>query len=94
MQSCTWGASLSHNWMGNLLWVVPRAPMNLSLNVWMACSAVCGVDPVVVRFNQLECHLLWGEVRLDSFGGLVVHDVYFWFEPFAYQIFEVFYVCL
>ena len=51
---------------------------------------LCSVDPVVVRFDQLGCHLLWFEVRLDSFGGLIVHDVYFWFEPFAYQIFKFF----
>ena len=35
MQSCTWGASLSHNWMGNSLSVVPSAPMNLFLKVWI-----------------------------------------------------------
>ncbi len=56
-------------------------------------GSLCGVDPVVVQFDQLECHLLWGEIRLDSFGDLIVHEVYFWFEPFAYQIFEVFCVC-
>ena len=54
---------------------------------------LCGVDPVVVGFNQLKCHLLWGEVRLGCYGGLIVYGVYFWFEPFAYQIFEVFCVC-
>ena len=52
-------------------------------------GSLCGVDPVVVWFDQLECHLLWGEVCLDSFGGLIVHDVYFQFEPFAHQIFKV-----
>ncbi len=56
-------------------------------------GSLCDIDPVVVRFDQLKCHLLWGEVSLDSFGGLIVHDVYFWFEPFAHQIFEVFCVC-
>ena len=27
-------------------------------------GSLCGMDPVAVRFDQLECHLLWGEVRL------------------------------
>ena len=34
--------------------------------------------------------MLWGEVRLDCFGGLIAHDVYFWFEPFVYKIFKFF----
>ena len=42
---------------------------------------LCSVDPVVVWLNQLECQLLWGEVSFDCFGGLIVHDIYFRFEP-------------
>jgi hypothetical protein len=47
-------------------------------------GSLCGVDSVVVWLDQLKCHLLRGEVSLDRFGGLVVHHVYFWFEPLAY----------
>ena len=57
-------------------------------------SSLGCVDSVVVWFNQLKCYLLWGEVRLDCLGCLVVHHIDFWFESFAHQIFEVFCVCL
>jgi hypothetical protein len=57
-------------------------------------SSLGCVDSVVVWLNQLKCYLLWGEVSLDCFGGLVVHHIDFWFESFAHQIFKVFCVCL
>ncbi len=57
-------------------------------------SSLGGVDSVVVWLNQLKCYLLRGEVSFDCFGGLVVHHIDFWFEPLAYQIFEIFCLCL
>ena len=51
-------------------------------------------DSVVVRFNELKCYLLRGEVSLDCLGCLVVHHVDFRFESFAHKIFKVFCVCL
>ncbi len=40
MKSCTCEVSLSHDWMGKLVSVVPKALMKQFLNVWMALSAV------------------------------------------------------
>jgi hypothetical protein len=40
------------------------------------------VDPMVVRFNQLQFALLFGEKLFGMFCCLVVHHIQFWFEPF------------
>ena len=38
--SWTWGAILSHSWIGKSPYVVASAAMNASLNVWIARLAV------------------------------------------------------
>ncbi len=50
-------------------------------------SSFCSVYPMVVGLNQLKRDLLWGEVSFNGFCSLVIHHVYLWFKPLAYQIF-------
>jgi hypothetical protein len=40
IESCTYGVRLSHNCMGKSTFVVPRAPLNLFLNIWMRYTAL------------------------------------------------------
>ncbi len=58
--SCTWGAILSHNWIGKLASVVASTVMNASLKVWIALSAafirwLCGL---------MSCNLHCCSVRI------------------------------
>jgi hypothetical protein len=45
-------------------------------------SSIRSIHSMVVWFNELQLALLFREVCFDALGRLVVHDVYFGFEPF------------
>jgi hypothetical protein len=55
--------SLSHSCRGKLVSVVAKADMKWFLNVWM----FRGVHTMVVRFDQHEFTLLFGEKFFDCF---------------------------
>ena len=39
---------------------------------------------MVVRLNDLQATVVFGEKLFNVSGGLVVHDVQLWFEPFLF----------
>jgi hypothetical protein len=93
MESCTCGASLSYSWIGKLASVVTRAPINQFFKGVNCTCMLCGVDAMVMQFNELEADLLRSEVSLDHFCCLIIYYIYLWFVTFAGEIFEVFSVC-
>jgi hypothetical protein len=50
---------------------------------------LCGVDAMVMQFNELEADLLRRGVSLDHFLCLIINYIYLWFVTFAGEIFEV-----
>ena len=39
---------------------------------------------MVVRLNDLQATVVLGEKLFNVLGGLIVHDVQLWFEPFLF----------
>ncbi len=47
-----------------------------------------GVDVMVMRWDQLDGHLVGSDVFLDHFGAFVVHDVQHWLVVLSPQNIE------
>jgi hypothetical protein len=92
MESCTFGASLSHSWMGKS-YVGGAEGADELIFECLDCPS-SGVDGMIAGFDELEATLLWSKVCFDCFCCLIVHDVNFWGVPFAHKKFEVLFLCV